>query len=155
MNILNTLQTIFLWLFGTRKKYELKDLGTFDANVFSWWPDGCYNWCSVVQLPFQSEEIVILMEGNAARPYPQQESLLWKMLQNWEEIMTRLDSIVIRESKLIHKEEIYAAWQETFDLLSITPTRENDGWEMSYERRDSPMDYFCFTWRNNSVIELT
>lgn len=150
------LKTLLNELIGTNKEYEVKGLGIFTCKVCSWWQDEHYTWGGKVRLPFYSEDTFIMLEGDASGPSSQQLSELWKLFQNWESIISDLESKLLLESKLAHKEEIYASWQETFYPDSINPdVQYNDGWEIAFERKDDLKDYFYFIWRNNTIQDLT
>lgn len=148
-------KTLINDLLGTRKEYEAKGLGIFSCKVCSWWPDKTYTWTGTVQLPDYSEETVILMEGDASAPLPQQLSELQALLQNWKPMIARLDRMLSTESRLAHKEEIYASWQDTFYPDAITPAIPySDGWEITFDRKGDLKDYFSFTWKNNTLRDL-
>ena len=148
-------KTLINDLLGTRKEYEVKGLGIFSCKVCSWWPDKTYTWIDTVRLPNYSEETVILMEGDASAPLPQQLLELQALLQNWKPMIARLDSMLSTESRLAHKEEIYASWQDTFYPDTIAPAVPySDGWEITFERKDDLKDYFGFTWKNNTLRGL-
>ena len=89
-------------------------------------------------------------------PSPQQLADLRKLLQDWESIITRLDNMLPRESRLAHKEEIYASWHDTFYPEGITPSLEDGGgWEIGFVRTDDLKDHFYFIWNRNTVQDLT
>lgn len=44
-------KTIFNELFGSKKTYEVKDLGIFTSKVCDWWLDKEYSWGTAVRLP--------------------------------------------------------------------------------------------------------
>ena len=143
-------------LVGIEKEYEVKDLGIFTCKVCNWWKDKQYTWGGTVRLPFYSEETAILLEGDASAPFEQQLLELQTLLQNWKSMITRLDSMLPNESRLAHKEEIYASWQDTFYPETINPAIPcSDGWEITFIRKDDLKDYFGFIWKNNTVRELT
>lgn len=143
-------------LVGIEKEYEVKDLGIFTCKVCNWWKDKQYTWGGTVRLPFYSEETAILLEGDASAPFEQQLLELQTLLQNWKLMITRLDSMLPNESRLAHKEEIYASWQDTFYPETINPAIPcSDGWEITFIRKDDLKDYFGFIWKNNTVRELT
>lgn len=150
------LKMIINSLIGTNKEFEVKGIGIFTCKVCNWWRDESYTWSAMVKLPLYSQETVILLNGDASGPSSQQVSELWKLLQSWNMIITQLDGMLPQESRLVHKDEIYASWQDTFYLESIVPdVPEDNGWEISFERKDDLKDYFWFIWRNNSVQDLT
>ena len=61
-----------------------------------------------------------------------------------------------RESRLAHKEEIYASWHDTFYPEGITPSLEDGGgWEIGFARTDDLKDRFYFIWNRNTVQDLT
>lgn len=148
-------KTLINDLLGTKKEYEVKNLGIFTCKVCNWWQDQRYTWGGTVRLPFYSKETVILMEGDASTPLLQQSLELQTLMQNWKSLIERLDSMLPNESRLAHKEEIYASWQDTFYPEAINPAIPySDGWEITFVRKDGLKDYFCFIWKNNSVREL-
>lgn len=150
------LKMIINSLIGTNKEFEVKGLGIFTCKVCNWWQDESYTWSSTVKLPIYSKETVILLNGDVSGPSQQQVSELWKLLQNWELLISQLDSMLPQESRSVHKDEIYASWQDTFYPESIVPdVPEDNGWEISFERQDELKDYFCFIWRSNTVQDLT
>lgn len=150
------LKTLVNDLVGIEKEYEMKDLGIFTCKVCNWWKDKQYTWGATVRLPFYSEETAILLEGDASAPFEQQLLELQTLLQNWKSMITRLDSMLPNESRLAHKEEIYASWQDTFYPETINPAIPcSDGWEITFIRKDDLKDYFGFIWKNNTVRELT
>ncbi|CAK7005950.1 hypothetical protein ACGE0T_07610 [Parabacteroides sp. APC149_11_2_Y6] len=143
-------------LLGTKKEYEVKDLGIFTCKVCNWYQDKHYTWSGIVQLPFYSKETILLMEGDASAPLPQQVLELQTILQNWKSVITKLDSMLPNESRLAHKEEIYASWQDTFYPDAVNPAIPyTDGWEITFVRTDDLKDYFGFIWKNNAVRDLT
>lgn len=149
-------KTIFNELFGSKRKYEVKDLGVFTCKVCGWWLDKEYSWGAAVRLPLYSKDTIVLVEGDASAPSPQQLAGLRKLLQDWETVIARLDSMLPCESMLAHKEEIYASWHNTFYPEGITPSLlEGGGWEIGFERMDGLKDYFYFVWTSNTVQELT
>lgn len=149
-------KTVFNHLFGSERTYEVKGLGIFTCKVCNWCQDESYTWSGMVKLPLYSKETVILMNGDASSPSPQQVSALWKLLESWKLIITQLDGMLHQESRFVHKDEIYASWQDSFYPDSIVPdVPECNGWEISFERQDDLKDYFSFIWRNNKVQELT
>ena len=103
-----------------------------------------------------SKDTFVLVEGDASAPSPQQLADLRKLLQDWESIITRLDNMLPRESRLAHKEEIYASWHDTFYPEGITPSLEDGGgWEIGFVRTDDLKDHFYFIWNRNTVQDLT
>lgn len=149
-------KTIVNDLLGAKREYAVKGLGIFTCKVCEWWKEERYIWSGTVRLPSYPEETVILVEGDALAPSPQQLAELRMLLDNWDAVILRLESMLSRESRLAHKEEIYASWQKTFYLDSITPVAEdNGGWEIAFERTDDKKDYFFFIWKNNTIYDLT
>lgn len=150
------LKTAFNHLFGSERTYEAKDLGVFTCKVCSWWLDKEYTWCAAVRLPSYLEDTIILVEGDASAPSPQQLADLRKLLQDWDSVLARLDGMLPRESMLAHKEEIYASWRNTFYPEGISPSLEDSGgWEITFKRTDSLKDYFSFYWSRSNVQDLT
>lgn len=147
-------KTLFNNLFGTVKEYAVEGLGIFTAKVWDRWPSECYTWISTVQLPLYSGETVILIEGDASAPYRKQVSDLQTLLEKWESILSRLDNLLVYESRLARKQDVYASWRDKFYPDAITPSYpDNDAWEISFIIDDSD-HYFTFTWRNNTVQDL-
>lgn len=148
-------KTLVTILLGTRKEYKVEDLGIFSSKVCDWWQNDHYNWFTTLQLPSYSAETVIAMDGDASSPSPQQLLELRALLKNWASITARLDSILPNESRLVHKEEIYASWQDHFYPEAINPSdKDNDGWEITFVREDMD-DCFSFIWKNSTVRNLT
>lgn len=85
-------------LLGTKKEYEVKDLGIFTCKVCNWYQDKHYTWSGIVQLPFYSKKTIILMEGDASAPLPQQVLELQTILQNWKSVITKLDSMCLTKA---------------------------------------------------------
>lgn len=152
MGFFKTLATILL---GTRKEYAVKDLGIFTCKVYDKWQKEYYMWWSPVRLPSYSAETAIVIKGGALAPLPQQLSDLQALLNNWKSVVARLDGLLLNESRLAHKEEIYASWQNKFYPEAIEPVKEDtEGWEITFVREDAD-DYFSFLWKNNTVRDLT
>lgn len=148
-------KTLVTILLGTRKEYTVEDIGIFSSKVCDWWQNDHYNWFTILQLPFYSAETVIAIEGDASEPSPHQLLELRALLKNWTSITARLDNLVPNESRLVHKEEIYASWQDHFYPEAIAPfTKGNDGWEITFVKEDMD-DWFSFIWKNNIVRNLT
>lgn len=148
-------KTLVTILLGTKKEYTVENIGVFSSKVCDWWQNDHYNWFTILQLPSYSAETVITMEGDASEPSPQQLLELRALLKNWASITARLDNILPNESRLVHKEEIYASWQDHFYPEAIDPsTKDNDGWEITFVREDMD-DCFSFIWKNNAVRNLT
>lgn len=61
-------KTIFNELFGSKKMYEVKDLGIFTSKVCDWWLDKEYSWGTAVRLPPYSKDTFVLVEGDASAP---------------------------------------------------------------------------------------
>ena len=142
-------------LFGVKKEFEVKGLGIFTCKVCDWWRNEHYTWGGTVRLPIYSEETIILLEGDASAPLPQQVLELQALLQDWKSIIARLDSMLLNESRFAHKEEIYDSWQDKFYPEDIAPAIPcSDGWEITFSRTDDLKDYFGFIWKNNTVQEL-
>lgn len=142
-------------LLGTNKEYEVKGLGIFTCKVCDWWRNEHYTWGGTVRFPLYSEETIILLEGDASAPLSQQVLELRTLLQNWKSMTEQLDRMLPGESRLAHKEEIYASWQDKFYPEDIAPAIHcNDGWEISFSRTDDSKDYFAFIWQDNTVREL-
>lgn len=149
-------KAMFNDLFGSKRTYEAKDLGVFTCNVCDWWLDKEYCWGGAVRLPSYSQDTIVLVEGDAVAPSPQQLADLRKLRQEWESVIARLDSMLPRESMLAHKEEIFASWHDTFYPEGITPSLEDGGgWEIGFERTDDLKDHFYFIWSRNTVQGLT
>ena len=149
-------KTIVNDLVGTEKEYEVKDIGTFTCKVCNWWLDKYYTWSAIVQLPTYQDDTAILLEGDASAPSMKQMLELHVLMQSWNSMLERLDSMLHNESRLAHKEEIYASWQDTFYPETINPAiPDSDGWEITFVRKDGLKDYFGFIWKNNSARELT
>lgn len=149
-------KTVVNDLLGSKREYAVKDLGIFTCKVCEWWKEERYSWTGTVRLFSYPEETVILVEGDALAPLPQQLEEVRMLLEKWEAVMIQLDSILLRESRLAHKEEIYASWKETFYPDSITPVAgEDGGWEVAFETTDDKKDYFFFIWKNNTIQDLT
>lgn len=90
-----------------------------------------------VHLPLNSKDAIVLVEGDASYPSPEQLADLRKLLHDWETVVARLDSTLPRESMLAHKEEIYTSCHDTFCPEGITPSLEGGGgWEIGFERTD-------------------
>lgn len=142
-------------LFGTRKEYAVKGLGIFACKVCDWWQDEHYNWWTEVRLPLYSAETVIWVEGDASAPFPQQLSDLQALLRDWESVVARVGNLLPNESRLAHKEEVYASWQNKFHPEEIKPSvKYTNGWEISFTTDD--LDYcFSFIWANGTVRDLT
>ena len=148
-------KTLVTILLGTRKEYTVEDIGVFSGKVCDWWQNDHYNWFTTLQLPSYSAETVIAMDGDASAPSPQQLLELRALLKNWASIPARLDSILPNESSLVHKEEIYASWQDHFYPEAIKPSdKDKEGWEITFVREDMD-DCFSFIWKNNTVRNLT
>lgn len=152
MGFFKTLATILL---GTRKEYVVKDLGIFTSKVCDWWQNEHYAWWSEVRLPLYSAKTVIWVEGDASAPFPQQLSDLQALLGNWESVIARVGHLLPNESRLAHKEEIYASWQNKFYPEEIKlSVKHKNGWEITFTTND--LDYcFSFIWTNNTVQDLT
>ena len=115
-------------LLGTENEYEVKGMGIFTCKVCNWWQDKHYTWSGTVRLPSYPEETTILLEGDVSAPLAQQLLELQTLLQNWKSMVARLDSMLPNESRLAHKEEIYASWQDTFYPEAINPAiPDSDG----------------------------
>lgn len=142
-------------LFGTRKEYEVKGLGVFHSKVCSWWPDGQYPWWLTVRLPSYPAETAIWLDGDISAPLPRQVSGLQALLENWESVVARVGSLLPNESRLAHKEELYASWQDRFYPEAIEPsTKYGDGWEITFTTENLDCS-FCFVWKNNAVRDLS
>lgn len=154
MKIIRAFKTLINELLGTRKEYQAKDLCVFTCKICDWWLDKQYLWTGIVRLPFYAEETIILVEGDASAPFPEQLSEIQVLLRNWQSMAIQLDNMMSVKSREARKEKIYASWEDQFYPYTITVPYSGDGWEIIFYRKSGVNYSFTVVWKNNTVQKL-
>lgn len=154
MKIIRAFKTLINELLGTRKEYQAKDLCVFTCKICDWWLDKQYLWNGIVRLPFYAEETIILVEGDASAPFPEQLSEIQVLLRNWQSMAIQLDNMMSVKSREARKEKIYASWEDQFYPYTITVPYSGDGWEIIFYRKSGVNYSFTVVWKNNTVQKL-
>lgn len=154
MKIIRAFKTLINELLGTRKEYQAKDLCVFTCKICDWWLDKQYLWTGIVRLPFYAEETIILVEGDASAPFPEQLSEIQVLLRNWQSMAIQLDNMMSVKSREARKEKIYASWEDQFYPYTITVPYSGDGWEIVFYRKSGVNYSFTVVWKNNTVQKL-
>lgn len=154
MKIIRVFKTLINELLGTRKEYQAKDLCVFTCKICDWWLDKQYLWTGIVRLPFYAEETIILVEGDASAPFPEQLSEIQVLLRNWQSMAIQLDNMMSVKSREARKEKIYASWEDQFYPYTITVPYSGDGWEIIFYRKSGVNYSFTVVWKNNTVQKL-
>ena len=111
---MNHIKKLAIALLGRKREYAIKGLGVFHSKVCDWWPNERCGWWCTLQLPSYSAETVIWLDGDTSAPLPRQILDLQVLMENWKSVNERVGSRLPDESRLAHKEEIYASWQNRF-----------------------------------------
>lgn len=144
---MNHIKKLAIALLGRKREYAIKGLGVFHSKVCDWWPNERCGWWCTLQLPSYSAETVIWLDGDTSAPLPRQILDLQVLLENWKSVNERVGSRLPDESRLAHKEEIYASWQNRFYPEEIKLSEKyNNSWEITFTTYD--LDYsFSFIWK--------
>lgn len=141
-------------LLGMRKEHAVNGLGIFSCKVLECWKTDHYLWWSEIRLPFCPETITIMANGDARSPFQSQTTRIKQLLENWETVLDRVDTIL--SARIRGEKEIaaYANWRERFYPQSIW-TSDTNNKELEISFVDSDLEYsFRFTWSDGLVRSL-
>ncbi len=134
-------------LFG--KNVEISDpkLGLLKTKVKNTNPSIGYVWTGETQLAGQTQETVIIMEGNAEGPFKEQLEAIHMIVDSIGEIVKQVVSEALKESK-------YKATD--FYLSAIMPVEiANNSFEVNFEPiNDNNNSFISFVWQNHKISEF-
>ena len=141
-------------LLGTRKEHAVNGLGIFSCKVLECWKTDHYLWWSEIRLPSCPETMTIMANGDARSPFQSQTTRIKQLLENWETVLDRVDTVL--SARIRGEKEIaaYANWRERFYPQSIWASDKNNK-ELEISFVDSDLEYsFRFTWSDGLVRSL-
>ncbi|MFA6393243.1 MAG: hypothetical protein WCW54_04150 [Candidatus Paceibacterota bacterium] len=140
-------------LFGTKKLVETKKLGTFDATVRNENTAKEITWCSTIKIVNYSDDITILLEGDAFGPAKIQiESATW-IIENIKEIDKELISKINSNSELNEKYRNNNLTDLRLSCLNPWEISLNS-YELSYESKSENEFSVSAIVQKNKIIEV-
>ena len=142
-------------IFGKRKIYVVKDLGTFNCKVLNCLKNKNYHWFASLQLPSYSEETFVCVDGDENSPYVQQTDFLKTILKNWKDMLEQIDRVLPKHVRNIKNRKIFIYWKKNFypESISMQTTSGNEV-EITFTTYDLEHS-FCFVLKDGYVRNLT
>ena len=140
-------------LFGKKAYINDPIIGTLDTRIKSKNPSIGYTWTSEHLLPNQKNKTVFILEGNVNGPTKKQLESAYKIVNELESIVEKIDS------ELAKTEATYSKlndWNNSFYFAALTSCEERTNeFEINFEPVD-PEDtrYVGCIWSNGRITEV-
>lgn len=141
-------------LFGSRKEYKAEGLGTFSSKIFDYWKNDCYYWLLELQLQSYQENSTFCIKGDANSPFQIQISGLHRFMENWETMLSQIDSSIHERIQFIKGKSVFSTWKKHFYLESVWASEtDNNEFEVTFTTYDLEHS-FSFIWRDGYIKDL-
>lgn len=140
-------------LFGEKRFFKTSMIGTFEAKVRYENSKKEISWCSTIKIEGYSDEIVIILDGNALEPDRNLiDSATW-IIENIKKIDLELIDKISRSPNLIDKFKGCDLSGIRLVFLSLWEKQFNS-FELSYDSRFSEDLNITAILQNKKIIEI-
>lgn len=115
-------------MFGKRKTWVIKDLGTFNSKILNCLKDESYRWFASLHLPLYTQETFVWVNGDKNSPFIQQTDFLKTILENWNNMLEQINRILPKHVRYIKNKKVFIYWIKYFypESINIYGTNENE-----------------------------